>query len=361
MQSNNKKICILVSSLGKGGAERSTGQLSIMLHELGYDVHVVIILNHVDFEYRGTLLNLGDLKDKDDTLSGKWSRYLMLKRFIKAHNFDWIIDNRSRVNVFKEVFFQKFILKSERKIFVVRSFKLDVYFPKPRWFINVLFSKNAQIVAVSSGIKTEIERVFNFKHIDVIYNPIAENTFLPSIHETQSYILFYGRLDDGVKNISLLLEAYKLSELSNNHIHLMIMGEGKDKAYLKKKVLDLGLDGYVIFKTFVSNPLPIVAQAKYVCLTSRLEGFPRVLLESLSVGVPVVSVDCKSGPNEIIIDGFNGLLVENFNAKAISYAMNRFIFDKPLYETCKKNAKRSVEKFSIKKITNDWKQLLEKM
>ncbi len=49
IKTNNKKICIVVSSLGKGGAERSSALLSQMFYDVGYDVHIVCILNKIEF------------------------------------------------------------------------------------------------------------------------------------------------------------------------------------------------------------------------------------------------------------------------------------------------------------------------
>ncbi len=86
-----------------------------------------------------------------------------------------------------------------------------------------------------------------------------------------------------------------------------------------------------------------------------------VIPEALSLDTPVISVDCKSGPNEIIIHKENGLLVENYNEKALSEAMNSFIFDKALYNTCKTNAKASIEKFSIEKVSKDWNDFLHEI
>ena len=46
-----KKVCIVVTSLGRGGAERSSALLSIMLDNLGYNVHIVSVLNDIEYEY----------------------------------------------------------------------------------------------------------------------------------------------------------------------------------------------------------------------------------------------------------------------------------------------------------------------
>ena len=53
------KICIVTSSLAKGGAQKSSSTLSIVLDSLGYEVHIVSILDSIDYPYKGTLLNLG--------------------------------------------------------------------------------------------------------------------------------------------------------------------------------------------------------------------------------------------------------------------------------------------------------------
>ena len=54
-----KKICIVVTSLGKGGAERSSALLTRMLHDNGFEVHLVSLVNSIDYEFSGKLLNLG--------------------------------------------------------------------------------------------------------------------------------------------------------------------------------------------------------------------------------------------------------------------------------------------------------------
>ena len=143
----------------------------------------------------------------------------------------------------------------------------------------------------------------------------------------EDYILFFGRLDDDVKNISLLLNAYSKSKLPNQNIKLKILGEGKDLEKLKKQCLELNIVSNVQFSPFNPNPSAIVKSALFTVLTSRYEGFPMSIIEALALGIPVISVDCKSGPNEIIINEFNGLLVENHNPEALANAMNQLFED----------------------------------
>jgi N-acetylgalactosamine-N,N'-diacetylbacillosaminyl-diphospho-undecaprenol 4-alpha-N-acetylgalactosaminyltransferase len=82
------------------------------------------------------------------------------------------------------------------------------------------------------------------------------------------------------------------------------------------------------------------------------------ILEALSIGTPVVSFDCESGPNEMIIDNHNGILVENQNFTELTRKMNIFVEDEILYQNCKNNAKTSVAKFQSEVIVNQWLHVL---
>lgn len=356
-----KKICIVVSSLGGGGAERSSALLSQLLFDLGYEVHIISVLNNIDFPYKGTLLNLGKLKEKDDSSLGRLKRLRVLKKYLKRQQFDYIIDNRTRIGLVKEFIISKWLYNSNRTIYCVRSYNTHNYISANVVFGRLLYASAFKIICVSKAIRDRLSDRYRFKNLGTIHNPIPLNinSFEMNVSKNESFILFYGRLDDDVKNISLLLEAYGKSRLPSKGYKLKIVGDGKDKNDLKKITQDLRLETSVEFLGFQSDPHDIVQAAYFTVLTSKYEGFPRVLLESLALGTPVVSVDCNSGPSEIIEHEKNGLLVENYNADALINAMNRMIEDEDLYVHCKSNASKSVEKFSMSQIGQEWKRLLK--
>jgi glycosyltransferase involved in cell wall biosynthesis len=78
----------------------------------------------------------------------------------------------------------------------------------------------------------------------------------------------------------------------------------------------------------------------------------------LAVGIPVISVDCETGPNEIIQNNVNGLLVPNNDDVLLSAAIKTLIENEKLYQICKNNAHKSVEHLSLTTIAQQWKQLL---
>jgi len=357
-KSNNKKICIVVSSLGKGGAERSSAILSQILYDVGYDIHIVCVINKIEYPYKGKLLNLGALKTENDTSFDRLKRLRILKIYLKTHQFNYVIDNRSRRGFFQEFIISKLIFNPKKTIYCIRSYNTDLYI-NPNPFLGRLLYNNAfKVVAVSNAIAKKVKAKYNFKNVTKIYNAVNFEESDKATRALGKSILFFGRIDDDVKNISLLLEGYSKSKLPVNDIKLKILGDGKDLEKLKKKTYALNIDSKVQFLPHNPNPSTVVKEALFTVLTSRYEGFPRSIIESLALGVPVISVDCKSGPNEIIAHNTNGLLIENHNPEALAQAMNRLFEDKALYLHCRENAKNSVVKFSEENIASHWQTLL---
>jgi len=357
---------LVVSSLGKGGAEHAAALQSHLLYRLGYDVHIVTIFPDVFYAYSGTLFNLGLYKSDKQSSFNRISRLFKFRKFLKTQNFDVIIDHRSRVQSYREFTISKFIYKAPT-VYVIHSFETNIMFPKQDWLSSYLY-KNEVMIGVSEAIATHFKKKYNLKYIECIHNAFDFQNIDKRASEPNNdpfletdYILFYGRLDDDSKNLKLLIEAFKKSALAQQNYKLLILGSGSDKAMLTGFVKTLKLEKDVVFKPQTDNPYIYAKHAKFTVLSSRYEGFPLVLPESLYLETPVISVDCQSGPNEIIQNKHNGLLVENYNANALAEAMNSFIFDETLYQQCKSNAKRSVEKFSLENISEDWKKLIENL
>ncbi len=346
-----------MSSLGQGGAQKVGALLSVMLDNLGHDVHIVSVLDIIDFNYKGTLFNLGALK------VSRFQRFLAFKNYLKKERFDCIIDNRSRVQAVRDFIVIKLIYNIPT-LYVVHNYKTNHAFSKYNW-LNKWLYQNEMLVMVSKAAEEKFKSKFKLKHTETIYNPVdfealEQQASAVDDHEFKldKYILFFGRLSEHHKNLKFLLQSYKNSILIENGYKLVLLGSGNDKEELKEHVKTLGIQPNVEFISYIKNPLPYVKRAKFTVLTSNFEGFPMVLLESLALSTPVVSVNCKSGPSEILVNNKNGLLVEQNNEEAFVNAMNSFILDKKLYLNCKENAKASIQKFAIQAIAKKWEKAI---
>jgi glycosyltransferase involved in cell wall biosynthesis len=317
---NTLKICIVLSSLSNGGTERLGAVLSKILTRLGYNVHIVITHDAVEYDFSGALFNLEKEVKKSQ---GSISKLVALSRYFKQQKFDVIIDNRLRTQFFKELIMYRLFYKGPRIIGMVHNHRIQNYFPVNTYFSKLLYPKDTTFIGVSKKIKESIEKRFGFKNVRYLYNPISideittkSNIYIEPLN--YKYILYFGRFEEVAKNLTLLIKSYNLSNLKTQGIKLVLMGKGDDKDYIKQLVSQYHLENDVIFMDYQPEPFPFVKQALFTVLSSNYEGFPMSIIESLACGTPLVSVDCPSGPSEIIEHNVNGLLIEKDNALALS-------------------------------------------
>lgn len=360
--SEKYKICLVSDQLAGGGAERCSALLSQFFEENQCVVHHVLVLDKIEYNFSGEVLNLGKLKKGGFNLSDRLNRLYTLYNFFRKNKFDFILDTRVKNKQWQELFITKFIYNAPT-IMVVHSYMTELYFPKAKFLSKFIYDKCFKIIAVSNEIKTKIISQYHYSQVQTIYNPIdldfIEQESNAKIDIDFKYILAVGNVESDIKQFDKLIKVYSNSELSSKNVKLIIVGDGILINDLKRLSKDLNLDGRVIFKGRLSNPFPYYKKALFTVLSSKNEGFPTVLLESLACETPVIAFNCLSGPSEIIIDRFNGLLVEDQNEEQLTLALNEMVTNNDLYLQCKKNAKSSVVPFALNTIGSQWLQLFK--
>jgi glycosyltransferase involved in cell wall biosynthesis len=104
-------------------------------------------------------------------------------------------------------------------------------------------------------------------------------------------------------------------------LHLLILGEGPERAALLRRAEALGLSERVFLPGFVPNPQAYLRRARVFALSSRNEGFPGALIEAMEAGAAIVSTDCPFGPREILDGGRFGELVPVGDSGALAAAL----------------------------------------
>lgn len=349
---------------GRGGSERAHANLSKFFHKKDIEVHNVIFEDGVEYDFSGELLNLGRVKHT--TIYGKINRYKLLYDYIKKHNFDYVIDLRYRGTFYGEYVLAKLIFGQTNYIPSIRGFRLYGYFTDKDFIAKRLFTKAYAIVAVSKEMEKEIRRKYGYQNLTTIYNIVETNTIRELSEEKvvenldSPYIMALGRMHpDNIKQQDEIIKAYSQSVLPQKGIKLLLVGDGEKRKDFEQLAKELNLEDKVIFTGFKANPYPYLKKAKFMVLASKNEGFPNVLLESFACETPVVSYDCKTGPNEIIIHNHNGLLVKDQNPKKLTEAMNLMVENKELYQFCKSNTLTTALQFSPENIGKQWLELMK--
>nr|WP_315214219.1 glycosyltransferase [uncultured Flavobacterium sp.] len=353
-----RKIALVGDCLAGGGAEKVQAVLSVFFESKGFLVHNIIFIDDITYPYSGALLNLGKLKA--NTIYDKLKRLYVLRNYFREHQFDCIIDFRYRVNTGNELLIAHGVY-NRPAIYTIHSGITDFYIPKNKAIATLIYGKH-QLVTVSKAIEKRLKQQLSIP-ISTIYNPFEiekikalSEQFTP---EETSFIVAVGRMNDRVKQFDKLILAYGNSVLPQQNIKLVIIGSGQYLAELKELVVQKKLENEVIFKGYQNNPHGYQKNALFSVVSSVQEGFSNVIVESMIVGTPVVSFDCFAGPNEIITDKYNGLLVEDQNSIKLTQAMNTMVNDSELYLYCKRNTTASVAHFAVETIGNQWLNFLK--
>jgi glycosyltransferase involved in cell wall biosynthesis len=136
------------------------------------------------------------------------------------------------------------------------------------------------------------------------------------------YILGVGRLEPQ-KRWDRLIAALPL--LVDQTIPLVILGEGSERGAIESQIRALGLGKRVLLLGHSSDPLPAMARAAVLVLTSEYEGVPGVLREALSVGTPVISTDSSAAVAEIIDRPDRGTVTARDDAAALVGALDAWL------------------------------------
>ena len=213
------------------------------------------------------------------------------------------------------------------------------YFPKAKltlvkWLMKLTYPRADHIVSVARAIDTDLKSFIKLdpRRTHVIHSPVDQCTIATRALATMTHrwigvsgieaIVTLCRLDP-VKDIPTLVAAFREVHRQRPQARLVIIGQGSDRMRVEDAVRSHGLADAVELTGYVADPYPIIARARVFVLSSRIEGFPTVLVEALSLGIPVVSTNCDSGPSDILADGAWGELVPVGDVDALAAALIR--------------------------------------
>jgi glycosyltransferase involved in cell wall biosynthesis len=341
-----KEVIIFMPSIEGGGVEKN---LFIVTNFLAKKLDGITLIT-VSKKFKKKFNSFVKLK----TLSAKfWDRQpRRIKYFVSIFLliFELIKDRNKLVFAFQANIYCIIICKLFFIKIIVRSNSAPVGWSKnpiKRFIFKFFLNQANQVMVNSNDFKKDLKNEFNVIS-KCIYNPLnSKEIKKKSKVKVSNYfrkkkvikILNIGRYTDQKDQITLL----KSLKLIDNKIDFeaIIVGRGEFKSMLINNIKKFQLSNKVRLINFLSNPFPIIKECNVFVLSSKYEGLPNVLLESLVLKRFIISSDCRTGPNEILSNGKGGLLFkvgdENELAKKILFfSKNGMICNKKLQYAIKR-------------------------
>lgn len=223
---------------------------------------------------------------------------------------------------------------------------------------QTLYPHAAGIIAQTSKAKSVyLEKKLNHT-IRVIGNPvrdISQNSSPPDVIDKENIVLTVGRLID-TKHHDRLIQIFKTLNKSNWQL-IIVGGDAiKQKGMLKLKLLisDLNLENQVFLAGTVKKVDEYYHKSKIFAFTSSSEGFPNVIGEAMSAGLPVITYNCVAGPADMVKDGENGYLVDLFDDKTFEDRLRKLMNDEDLRERMGEKSRELIQKFNVDAIGEEY-------
>jgi len=323
------KLLVVIPSLHRGGAERV---VSLLTQEWCKSHEVLLSVfdaSRPAYSYGGKLVDLSISAQAGVVrkMANALRRIFRLSGAMRRERPDRIISFMESAN-FPAIFAALLTGHLGKLSVSVRNDPSRFAYPY-RLLLPLLYRLPRRVVAVSQGVALALGDMGVPKNrLITIPNPAPRSINIDQLNRPSTapgrYILGVGRLHQQ-KGFDRLL--YAFSSIANPDLHLVILGEGGERASLEALAKSLGIGPRVLMPGVVADPMPWYQHAACFVLSSRHEGWPNVIFEAMSNGCPVVSFDCQYGPSEIIHHGVNGLLVDDGNVDVLKESIGMLVND----------------------------------
>ena len=355
-----KKICLIIHSLGIGGMERVMAQLANNFAvRPGIQVDIILIGRSrrisyplsADVKVHKPPFTFADSRRQMDTVRTGY----FLRKEVKKIDPDVVLSfgeiwNNLVLLALNGLDIPVFISdRSEPGKDLGRLHNLLRTQLYPRAAGYIAQTKEAQNVCLSQSWNSNTKVIGNpIRQISYSREPVRENV-----------VLSVGRLIP-TKHFDQLIEVFASIGLPG--WKLMIVGGDAKQLELSKElttlVHELGVADSVFLEGEQHNIDSYYLRSKIFAFMSSSEGFPNVIGEALSAGLPAVAYDCVAGPSEMIEDGSNGFLVPLHNKGAFKHRLYTLMMNEYLRTKFAKQADISVEKFSIDEVADQYLSFL---
>lgn len=215
-------------------------------------------------------------------------------------------------------------------------------------------------ITITQKDLNDFRKHYNVKcPIKAIYNPfdVVEATKYDIQSKT---IISVGNFYDA-KGFDMILPIAKLVFCKHRDWKWIVLGDGERFSEIQSRIIQEGLEKYIILKGRVKNPNVFLKKAALFALTSRQESFGMVLLEAQAMHLPIIAFDVPQGPGEIIDNGSDGFLITPFDIVDYAEKICLLIEDRKIREDFSGRADLRLNRFKSDLVVKRWQEVFKEL
>jgi glycosyltransferase involved in cell wall biosynthesis len=230
-------------------------------------------------------------------------------------------------------------------------------------FFKLLYSLANEIIVNSFNFKKNLYKNFNLNS-KVILNPIKINRTKKKIDFFRNFkelkIISIGRLTNQKNQITLLKAVYLLKKKFKIKFKLYLIGRGYNYDLLKNYIFQNKLQRNIKLAGYKKNAFDYIKSSDLFILPSKYEGLPNTLIEAQAAGVPIISSNCPTGPNEILMNGRLGALFKPGDHNDLCKKIYDYYRNKKLLKKKSILAKKYLYRFDFHNNLNKYVTIIKK-
>lgn len=342
-------IAFYLESVGNtGGVNKVVSIIASKLAEKGYQVHIIsryegkkalfelhkdVLLHELFPHFKSKYLTLG-------------IEYIRLRHIVKSNHIDLLISTGA--TFFTIAHFIK----------GVRHFEWDhVSFWHGnkilKWGRKLAARKAEKVIVLTNDNKIQFEQIKGCRaEVIRIFNP---ETFVPdAVGNIDSKDIISVGYIGKQKGYDLLVKSWQLipESVKKSWTLQIAGGDEGDLDFLQNYISQNEIEG-IDFLGFRTDIKQLMVKSAFYVMSSRWEGLPMVLIEAQTLGLPIVSFDCKTGPKDIVTKN-TGILVRENDIQGMADALERMMTDEEFRKICQENALKESRRFNAESIIEQW-------
>ena len=341
-----KNLAIYIPSIESGGVEKNLFNIANYFSKRNINITIITVSNNKKKNFNSKIKfispNNNIWNNSSRFIKSLICFFLFIVKVDKSNLSILSFQSNLSAIILSKIFFLKIIIRLNTSLdkYVDGLFKRSIF--------RVIYSLSNNIIVNSLDFKKNLRNILKLNSI-IIFNPTDFNKKFKKkkIHYFKKFngikIFSIGRLTSQKDHMTILKSLHALKNKID--FKFFLIGRGEEIKKLKKFVIENKLSQKIKFGGYVKNAHYYMSSADLFILSSKFEGLPNVLIEAQSQNIPIISSDCSTGPNEILLGGKLGELFKVGDYVHLSKIIVKFSKNKSLFLKKAKLAKKYLYRY----------------